>query len=182
MERFEKFFKKASNSIKLKIGMALPETPEEFEQSFLDPMKCRGFFLSELPSLAFFGVSVSKLTQAECHVELPFTWRTQNPFQSVYFAAQAGAAELATGLLVLRALAGKSPVSMLVVGMEASFSKKAKRDVRFVCENGEAIHLAVERALAGEDVDFVAESVGRLADGTEVSRFKIKWALKAKKA
>lgn len=161
-------------------SFGFPKNPVDMEDAFLDPVKRGAFYIMRLPALAFFGVSVTRLDQDVCHVELPFSYRTQNPFHSVYFAAQAAGAELATGALVLRAIAGRGDVSMLVVSMEAEFSKKAKGTIQFVCSDGAAIHQAAEKASAGEAMEVVATSIGRLHDGTEVSRFRIRWAMKKK--
>lgn len=162
------------------IGFGMPSNPLELERAFLDPVKRNAFFLAVIPSLAFFGVSISKLNGRECHIELPFTWRSQNPFKSIYFAAQSAAAELATGALILRAISPYPEMSMLVVSMKAEFSKKAKGHAQFVCLDGEAIHDAAEKALSGENVTVSAQSIGRLANGDEVSRFTFEWALKLK--
>ncbi len=162
------------------LGLSMPKNPLDLERAFLDPVKRNAFFLATIPSLSFFGVSIEKLTGRECEVYIPFTWRTQNPFQSVYFAAQAAAAELTTGALIIRAKSSYPEMSMLVVSMKAEFSKKAKSGVTFVCLDGEAIHQAAERALGGNSVEVTATAVGRMADGTEVSRFTFEWALKTK--
>lgn len=163
-----------------RLGLSLPSDPEALERSFTEPLKRNAFFLAFIPSLAFFRVSVPKLNAQECHVDIPFSWRTQNPFKSIYFAAQSAAAELTTGALVLRAIAAHPAMSMLVVKMSAEFSKKAKSDVRFICRDGEAIHAAALKALAGDTVTVTATAVGQMVDGTEVSRFTFEWALKIK--
>lgn len=160
--------------------LEFPRQPDEFEALFLDPVRRNAFFLAKLPALAFFGVDVRELTAERCQVRLPFTWRTQNPFQSVYFAAQAAAAELASGALVLRGLSGHPAISMLVTGLEGQFSKKARSDVFFTCEDGRVLLEGIERALAGEEAVVVVRSTGRLTDGTEVSRFTLTWSLKRK--
>lgn len=162
------------------VGFAAPRNPIELERLFLDPVKRNAFFLVKIPSLAFFGIEVAKLNGRECQVDIPFTWRTQNPFESVYFAAQSAAAELTTGALILRAIAAHPHMSMLVVSMKAEFSKKAKADVSFICLDGEAIHAAAERALTGESVTLSACAIGRMSNGDEVSRFTFDWALKVK--
>lgn len=164
------------------LGLTMPTNPQGLEKAFLDPVKRNAFFIAMIPSLAFFGITVRKLTGRECQVDIPFTWRTQNPFRSVYFAAQAAAAELTTGALILRAIASYPEMSMLVVSMKAEFSKKAKGNVSFICLDGDAIHAAAEKALSGGDVNVTANAIGRLADGTEVSRFTFEWALKLKPA
>ncbi len=166
--------------ISKQIGLGMPSNPIELEKAFLDPVKRNAFFLAVIPSLAFFGIKISKLNGRECHIELPFTWRSQNPFKSIYFAAQSAAAELATGALILRAISSYPEMSMLVVSMKAEFSKKAKGHAQFICLDGEAIHKAAEKALSGENVTVSAQSIGRLANGDEVSRFTFEWALKLK--
>lgn len=156
----------------------LPQRPEDFETMFLDPIRRNMFFVMKLPALAFFGVEVQELTATRCQVRLPFTWRTQNPFQSVYFAAQAAAAELASGALVLRGVSGHPEISMLVTGLTGTFTKKAKQDIFFACDDGSALLAGISRALQGEETTVVVLSTGRLADGTEVSRFSLTWSLK----
>ncbi len=165
-----------------RLGLKLPQNSLELERAFLDPVKRNAFFLAMIPSLAFFGISVSRLSGRECHIEIPFTWRTQNPFKSIYFAAQSAAAELATGALILRAIAPYPEMSMLVVSMKAEFSKKAKGHAQFICEDGEAIHQAAEKAAEGGNITVVGNVVGRLANGDEISRFTFEWALKMKPA
>lgn len=161
-------------------GLRMPQTPTEMERALLDPVKRQAFYLAKLPALSFYGISVLKLDASSCEINLPFTWRTQNPFQSIYFGAQTSAAELSTGALLLRAISGQPALSMLVVGMEGQFSKKAKADLRFTCPDGPVVAQAVERALAGEAQEFVLRSVGRLPDGVEASSFQFRWALKRK--
>ena len=50
-----------------------------------------------LPLAAFAGLRVIRLDGAACSVRLPGGWRTQNPFRSTYFGAQAMAAEMSAG-------------------------------------------------------------------------------------
>ena len=72
-----------------------------------------------------------------CAVSLPYGWRTQNPFNSIYLAAQCMAAELSTGALAMLAIqSSNESVSMLVTNMEASFGKKATERSTFLCTNG----------------------------------------------
>ncbi len=167
-----------------RLNLELPKSGGELERAFHDPLLRNAFFVAKVPVLAFIGASVAKISRTECQVDLPFSWRSQNPFHSIYFGAQAAAAELSTGALVLRAIAdlglGPESVSMLVVSMDAKFGKKAKSLTAFYCGQGEAIHDAVLRASKGEHVTLEVETVGRMADGAEVSRFRFVWAVKAK--
>ena len=63
-----------------------------------------------LPLAAFAGLRVVRLDEAACAVRLPGGWRTQNPFRSTYFAAQAMAAEMSTGAPALVLLEGRPGV------------------------------------------------------------------------
>lgn len=144
------------------------------------PALMRLFLLSRLPLGWFAGLRVRHLDAARCEVVVPRGWRTQNPFRSTYFAAQAMAAELSTGALALAAVedAGGT-ISMLVTEMNAEFGKKAVADATFVCDDGAAMADAVrEAAESGEGVTVEATSVGRMADGTEVARFRFTWSFK----
>jgi hypothetical protein len=96
---------------------------ENYRKKMLNPFIFWVAMLSKLPSAIFWRLRVKKLDQDKCEVSLPFFWRTQNPFRSIYFAALAGAAELSTGILCQMALAGKGKFSMLVVDFRAEFYK-----------------------------------------------------------
>jgi translation elongation factor EF-Tu-like GTPase len=110
-------------------------------------------------------------------------WLSQNPFRSIYFACQAMAAEMSTGVLALGHLHGRRPaVSMLVTSLQASFVKKATERIYFTCDDGEAMLAAIEKAVAtGEGQTFTARSIGKTAGGDIVSEFLIEWSFKAKR-
>ncbi|MBK8879117.1 MAG: DUF4442 domain-containing protein [Haliscomenobacter sp.] len=146
------------------------------------PWKMRLFFLWKLPSLLFWGVRIRKASPDQTEVLIPFSWRAQNPFRSTYFAALAGAGELAGGVMAMIAIEGRGPVSMLVTNLEASFSKKATGPTVFTCSQGAAIREAIQRALdTGEGQTLQVLSVGRLENGTEVCRVELTWSFKAKR-
>ena len=71
------------------------------------------------------GVRMRACDGQRAEVALPYGWRSQNPFKSTYFAAQAAAGELSTGVLAMYAMQELPPVSMLVTRIEAEFYKKA---------------------------------------------------------
>ena len=154
--------------------------PEKLCRRLSNPFFLRLFFLAKVPLALVAGIRVKSLTPQCCETAVPYSWRTTNPFRSTYFAAQSMAAELSTGLpasLAVR-LAPQS-ISMLIVGLEASFEKKANAIATFPCQDGPKLFAAVEEALAsGEPVAAAAESVGRLPDGAVVARFKFTWSFK----
>lgn len=128
------------------------------------------------------GLRVHACDTEQCLVDLPYRWRSQNPFRSTYFAAQCAAGELSTGLLAMAHLQEKPPVSMLVTHIEAEFHKKASAKLRFACTDGHGLKTAIERTLeTGEPQTFVATSVARLPDGQEAARVRITWSFKAKR-
>ncbi len=155
---------------------------EKFRETVRNKFKFKLFMLKELPSAFFSGIHVTEITEEKAVVRIPFKYLTKNPFKSMYFASQAMAAELSTGILALSQISGrKPPVSMLVFDMKAHFSKKARTAVNFVCGNGKEIKAAVEETIkTGEGIIVEAKSVGYDKEGDIVSEFTFVWTFKVK--
>lgn len=147
------------------------------------PVKFRLFLLTKLPSAFFAGVRVKTIAEEQCVVTVPYKWFSTNPFRSTYFACLAMAAEMSTGALAMAHLFKLKPsVSMLVVGLEAEYFKKATGKTSFVCRDGDAIKNAIAQTLqTGEGATVKATSIGTNEAGEEVARFYITWSFKAKK-
>jgi hypothetical protein len=160
----------------------LSPAQQRFIDKFNQPATVRWFFLRHIPTLLWWGVRVDAITGAGAKVSIPFSWRTQNPFRSTYFAAQAGAAELSTGLLALLATQQEErKFSTLITRQEGDFLKKATKRVVFHCDQGAELRAAAERAAAtGEPQTVDAVSRGIQEDGVEVSRFVFRWSILAK--
>lgn len=155
---------------------------EKFRSSLLSWFKQRLFLFTKLPSAWFMGVRVKSIDTQKCEVTLPYSWWSQNPFKSIYFAAQAAAAELSTGALAMMALQGQPPVSMLVGDMKGEFIKKATQKTTFTCTDAHKIFEAIAQTLrTGEGTTATIESIGTQEDGVVVSRFSFTWSFKAKK-
>ncbi len=141
------------------------------------------FALINIPSAWLCGVRVKDLTDTKCKVSVKHRWINQNPFNSMYFAVQAMAAELSTGAMVIghiRECGHK--VSMLVASNNASFTKKATGRINFVCDDGHLITKALEKTIAtGEGQTFWMKSVGTNKDGVVVSVFNFEWTVRVKK-
>lgn len=151
-------------------------------KDFNTPWKMKLYFLRKLPSCWFWGVRVVKVDQDKGVVSIPYSWRTQNPFRSIYFAALCGAAELSTGLLGVASLPGQGKVSMLITGLEARFVKKADSRTTFTCTQGAALREAVQRALeTGEGQEVVVTSTGRNEAGEAVCELQLTWSFKKKR-
>lgn len=161
--------------------MALTTEGKNYIKAVMSPMKFKIGMLTRLPSIYFWGASVKQLDEQECIVSLPFKWATKNPFKSIYFGAQAGIAELSTGLMVESQLKGRGRWSMLVVDFQAQFSKKADGRVEYRCNQGDIIAATLDKVEAtGQPQTMVLESVGYLKSGVEVGRVKVTWSLKKK--
>ena len=68
------------------------------------PSKFNTFLFFKLPSAFICGVRVKAINEKHCVVSVKHRWINQNPFNSMYFAVQAMAAELSTGALVIKAI------------------------------------------------------------------------------
>lgn len=153
---------------------------EKLRGRMLNPWLMRGMFLSKLPLALFAGLRIRELDTERCVATVPYGWRTTNPFRSTYFAAHTMAAELSTGALAMLAVdLAPAPVAMLVVGLEATFEKKATATTAFTCEAGPEIFAAVAKTVeTGEPVAVRAETIGRLPDGAVAARFAFTWSFK----
>ncbi|RMF25391.1 MAG: DUF4442 domain-containing protein, partial [Bacteroidetes bacterium] len=80
-------------------GASLSPAQRAYQRDLLSPWKLNLYFLKNLPSALWWGLRVRAISAEQAEVTIPFNWRTQNPFRSIYFAALAGAGELATGVL-----------------------------------------------------------------------------------
>ncbi len=153
----------------------------KFRKKILNKFNFFVFSLSGLPSLSWWGVRLRHMDGKNCEITIPFSWRTQNPFGSIYFAAQAGAAELSTGLLCMQALSGRGNWSMYVIGFEAEYGVTAKTKVTFTCKDGERLGEILDKIEAsGEPEKMVMVSTGVNTGGQMVSNFKITWSFKKK--
>ena len=153
-----------------------------FQQEITNPIKFRLFMLQRLPSALFAGLRVKTLDEKHSIVTVKYKWFNQNPFKSMYFAVQSMAAEMSTGLLASAQVYQRNPaVSMLVVGLEAKFVKKAVDTISFTCEDGDAIDEAVGSSIAtGEGRMVKCHSIGTNLAGEVVSEFWITWSFKAR--
>ena len=153
-----------------------------YKTIFTNPVGIRALLWSKLPLAAFAGLRVRRLDESGAEVSLPAGWKTQNPFGSTYFAAQAMAAEMSTGAPALWFIEQSGEkVSSLVTAISAKFTKKATSEARFVFSDGAAMRAAIgQAAKSGEPVVFTARSIGTQRDGTQVAEFAVEWSFKRK--
>ena len=160
--------------------MEISNKARAFVNRMTNPFLFNLFLLIKLPLAWVAGCRLKRVDAHGCEVQLPFGWRSQNPFNSIYFAAQSMAAEMSTGVLALLAIENSgASVAMLVSNLEGGFTKKADKQVTFTCVDGQKMFEAVnETCRTGQAVTVQMETVGRMPDGTEVSRFVFTWSLK----
>ncbi len=142
--------------------------------------KLNKFLLFKIPSAYFTGVRVKKIEANKAVVRVTHKWINQNPFNSLYYGVQAMAAELSTGVLVMKKIKESNQnIAMLVVKQSAEFTKKGTGVVQFTCTDGALIDKAIEKAIqSGKGQTFVLQSTARNEQGDQVSIFEFEWSIK----
>lgn len=160
--------------------MSLPSRSEKVRARMLHPLQFRLYLWAKLPLAACAGLSLRELTEASCTVSLPGGWRTQNPFRSTYFAAQAMAAELSTGAPAMMLAEGApGSVSLILREVRAVFTRRIQGPALFTFDGVAAMRDVVDRAAgSGESEAFTARSLGRTAEGEAASEFEVTWSFK----
>jgi hypothetical protein len=144
--------------------------------------KFNRFLFFKLPSAYICGVRVQHIENSQCVVSVKHRWINQNPFNSMYFAVQAMAAELATGAIVMNCIAASErKISMLVAKNQSNFSKKATGRINFVCQDGSLANDFIQKAIAtGEGQTFWMKAIGTNEKGEQVSEMDFEWSVKLK--
>ena len=155
---------------------------EKLLASIRNPWKMRLYMLKKLPLGLIAGLKVVEIDEDKASVSIPFKYLNKNPFQSIYFAALAMAAELSSGILALvNVQAASKPVSMLVFDMNANFTKKAKSKIVFTCTQGKEIAETIEESIkTGEGKTVTVSTVGIDEAGDKVAEFNFTWTFKVK--
>lgn len=146
----------------------------------LKPWRFTAYLWLRLPLAACAGLTLRRLDESGCTVGLPGGWRTQNPFRSTYFAAQAMAAEMSTGAPAL-VFVQAAPVSiaMILRGIEATFTKKIQGPSLFTFDDVAGMQAAVARAAkSGESESYTGRSIGTGPDGAAATEFRVTWSFK----
>jgi hypothetical protein len=148
----------------------------------LSVSKLNKFLFFKLPSAFICGVRVKSIDDSQCQVTVRHRWINQNPFNSMYFAVQAMAAELSTGALVINHIQKSNKnISMLVANSNSNFSKKATGKISFSCNDGLLAEKAIHDALSTSvGQTFWMKSIGTNENGEQVSEMNFEWSVKAK--
>mgnify|MGYP003605595782 CR=1 FL=1 len=146
------------------------------------PAKLNVFMFFKLPSAFWCGVRAKSISSDKCVATVKHRWFNQNPFNSMYFAIQAMAAEFTTGALVMMQIkkSGKN-ISMLVANNKANFTKKAIGRITFSCNEGNLIEDAVKKTISsGEGQTIWLKSIGIDEKGDQVSEMDFEWSIRIK--
>jgi len=154
-----------------------------FKDIISNPIKFRFFLFTKLPAAFFAGLRIQHFDANSCVVLVRYSWFSMNPFKSIYFAVEAMAAEMCSGMLAFGQVYQRTPkVSMLVVKMEATYIKKGTGILNFTCKDGPALEEAIRKAIeTGEGQTLICKSVGVNEKGETVATFDFTWSFKAKK-
>lgn len=160
----------------------MTEQFQGFVQKINSPIRYGFFLATQLPAAFFVGLRLKHIDSINCSIGIRHSWFSKNPFNSMYFAAQAMAAEMSTGLLAFGHLYQRSAkVSMLVVKMEVDYLKKGTGKVIFTCNDGQAIENCIQEAIdtkEGKTLECI--SIGKNEAGEAIAKFKFTWSFKAK--
>jgi len=144
--------------------------------------KMKLFMLMNLPMGFIAGLKILEINSEKAQISVPNKFINKNPFKSMYFAVQAMAAELSSGILALSEVAETNkPISMLVLNMKASFTKKARTKVIFTCNDGDKIRNTIAQSIKtgeGKTVEVISKGVDK--EGDIVAEFAFTWTFKLK--
>lgn len=156
--------------------------PNSLLSTLRNPYKFQFFLLTKLPMGFLAGLKLVEISEERSAVSIRYKYLTQNPFRSLYFACLAMAGELASGVLSILHVKGAGvPVSMLVIHMDADFTKKAVGKIIFKCQDGDRIKRTIEESIqSGEGRTIVTTSTGTDEAGDKVAEIRITWSFKRK--
>lgn len=148
----------------------------------VSPSKLNLFLFFNLPSAFWSGVRVKSISENKCVVTVKHRWFNKNPFNSMYFAVQAMAAELTTGSLVMMKIRESNRnISMLVANNRGNYTKKATGRITFTCNDGSLISDAIQKTIStGEGQTIWMKSIGVNQKGEQVSELDFEWSIKLK--
>ena len=123
-----------------------------------------------------------QIQEKHCEVKVKHRWINQNPFKSLFWAVQGMAAELTTGVLLMKEIqSSNQKISMLVINNKANFSKKARGRITFSCSPEDKISKAIQQLLeTNEPQTLWLTSKGVDENQVVVSTFEFEWTLLTK--
>ena len=151
------------------------QVSKSFQKRMLNPLFFKLFLLLKLPMVFLAGISLKELTHEYSLVQMRYKYLNKNPFGSIYFACLSMAGELASGMLAASiTYKNESKISMLVVGVNINFTKKAVGIITFECNQGKEILATIQKSIdTGEGQAIEALTIARDEKGDVVAEFLI---------
>lgn len=136
----------------------------------------------KIPIAKIAGLKLHHFDQEKAQILVKHGWINQNPFKSMFWAVQGMAAEFSTGILCIDKIQKSGQkFSMLVVGLEANFTKKATGKIIFTCDQGAELDAVLKKAIATKEGQILKlRSVGTDEKGDQVAEFFFTWSFKVK--
>lgn len=136
----------------------------------------------KIPIAKIAGLKLFHFDQHKAQILVKHSWINQNPFKSMFWAVQGMAAEFSTGILCIDKIQKSGhKISMLVVGLEANFTKKAIGKIIFSCDQGAELDSIIEKAILTKEGQVLKmRSVGVDEKGDQVAEFFFTWSFKLK--
>ncbi len=136
----------------------------------------------QIPIAWIAGVRLHRWSEESVSTKVKLSFLNQNPFASMFWAVQGMAAEFSSGFLLAQKIKEtEQSISMLIVGIQSTYTKKAVGKIIFTCEDGQKIKAAVDEAIeTKQGVVLKVKSIGTDEAGDVVSTFEFTWSLKVK--
>lgn len=136
----------------------------------------------KIPIAKIAGIKLKNYDGNQAQILVKYGWLNQNPFRSMFWAVQGMAAEFSTGIMCIDKIQKSGQkISMLVVGLEANFTKKAVGKIVFTCDQGKLLDEILQKAIeTKEGQTLKMRSVGIDEKGDQVSEFLFTWSFKVK--
>ncbi len=135
---------------------------------------------TQIPIAWIAGVRLETWETNKVSTRVKLGFFNKNPFKSMFWAVQGMAAEFSSGLMANAKIAQSGEdISMLVLGMQSTYLKKAVGKIIFTCEDGEKIDAAIKEAIeTKKGISLNVTSIGIDETGDIVSEFQFVWTFK----
>ncbi len=144
----------------------------------------KAFGLIKIPMIFACRAKIVELNDHRVRVKIPLNYFTKNHHGSMYFGALAVGADLAGAAIAIKLIRdSRKNVTFIFKDFQGNFLKRPEGDVEFVCDDGEAVHELVRKAISsGERVNLpvkIRASVPKVSPDL-VAEFVLTLSLKLK--
>ncbi len=151
-------------------------------QSYLsETLKIRLWAFFKVPLIFLLRPRVVELDDERVEVVIPLYHFTKNHWGSLYFAALAGGADVAGGLLAMKKVDERGlSIGLLFKDFKAKFIKRATNDTVFICEQGKAIDKLIDKVVETKERCHKKVKVNAYCEGELIGEFELTLSLKIK--